>query len=208
MISCPNCKQQIAESSNFCIYCGNRLAASAEFGGPTPPPQDFSRPPEYPTNNTYFPPNPTQKGPNPVMITILILGICGLLFCGFLFIAMNGSSFRFDSLNSEPIPAFLSGELDNLAENVEQFRADVGRYPTNEEGLKALAVAPKGIKNWKGPYDDYNIDSTLIEGKKAIVYKNPGNAGPNTYSIIYYGLDQKPGGSDANADISVTRTKR
>lgn len=36
---------------------------------------------------------------------------------------------------------------------IEQFRHDVGRYPTTEEGLSVLVRAPSGDKDrWRGPY--------------------------------------------------------
>ena len=41
--------------------------------------------------------------------------------------------------------------LDVLKEGVIRFAKDVGRFPTEEEGLKALLENP-GVKNWKGPY--------------------------------------------------------
>jgi general secretion pathway protein G len=43
-------------------------------------------------------------------------------------------------------------QIRNLASAVEMFRLEVGRYPTQEEGLAALLVAPPGIVGWRGPY--------------------------------------------------------
>src|SRR6266571_1522472 len=53
-------------------------------------------------------------------------------------------------------------ELNLMAEALERFRSDVGRYPTNEEGLKCLERRPaafttnndKQSDNWFGPYLD------------------------------------------------------
>jgi len=59
-------------------------------------------------------------------------------------------------------------ELRMLADGLERFRADVGRYPTNEEGLASLRVRPYNsipgmradLTNWFGPYvdGDYELD--------------------------------------------------
>src|SRR5262249_25642965 len=59
-------------------------------------------------------------------------------------------------------------ELRMLADGLERFRVDIGRYPTNEEGLAGLRVRPynpiPGIRsdltNWFGPYvdGDYELD--------------------------------------------------
>src|SRR5579862_2463357 len=43
-------------------------------------------------------------------------------------------------------------QIDALDKALEQFRIDVGRLPTNEEGLAALNVAPANESNWGGPY--------------------------------------------------------
>jgi len=59
-------------------------------------------------------------------------------------------------------------ELRMLADGLERFRADVGRYPTAEEGLSGLIVRPGNanaatradLVNWFGPYvdGDYELD--------------------------------------------------
>src|SRR4030088_56543 len=43
-------------------------------------------------------------------------------------------------------------QIDALDKALEQFRLDVGRLPTTEEGLVALNAAPPGLVNWQGPY--------------------------------------------------------
>lgn len=50
-------------------------------------------------------------------------------------------------------------ELNALAEALERFKTDVERYPTNEEGLRCLAVKPAALMTeesgpsvWYGPY--------------------------------------------------------
>ena len=40
----------------------------------------------------------------------------------------------------------------NIALALDMFEMDVGRYPTNEEGLSALRTNPGSLPNWKGPY--------------------------------------------------------
>src|SRR3954467_2887783 len=43
-------------------------------------------------------------------------------------------------------------QIDALDKALDQFRLDVGRYPTNEEGLQALVTVPTGEPRWAGPY--------------------------------------------------------
>lgn len=43
-------------------------------------------------------------------------------------------------------------EVANLSAGLDLFKLDVGRYPTSQEGLKALLSAPAAAENWNGPY--------------------------------------------------------
>src|SRR5947209_7663617 len=43
-------------------------------------------------------------------------------------------------------------QLDAFDKALDQYRLDVGHYPTTEQGLQALNAAPSGIANWAGPY--------------------------------------------------------
>jgi len=60
-------------------------------------------------------------------------------------------------------------DLSVLAEGLERFKADVGRYPTTEEGLTSLMIRPHSVNNsvkdaqadmvnWYGPYVDRDIE--------------------------------------------------
>jgi len=43
-------------------------------------------------------------------------------------------------------------QIDALDKALDQFRIDVGHYPTSEQGLRALVVQPSGEPNWAGRY--------------------------------------------------------
>lgn len=43
-------------------------------------------------------------------------------------------------------------QIENLSSTLDLYRLEVGRYPTNEEGLEALVAEPAGLANWNGPY--------------------------------------------------------
>jgi len=77
------------------------------------------------------------------------------------------------------------------------FRLDVGRYPTTEEGLKALREKPSGAEAWLGPYLPKEIP--VDPWGKSYVYKCPGEHGD--YDLISYGLDGAEGGEGENQDI-------
>jgi len=43
-------------------------------------------------------------------------------------------------------------QINTLAQDLDLFLLDVGRYPTEQEGLKALVAAPPSLQRWAGPY--------------------------------------------------------
>jgi general secretion pathway protein G len=43
-------------------------------------------------------------------------------------------------------------QMKGMADAMELFRLDVGRYPSPEEGLQALIVKPPDLASWQGPY--------------------------------------------------------
>ena len=85
-----------------------------------------------------------------------------------------------------------------LEKALDTYRLDVGRYPTTEEGLQALMVAPASVAaRWSGPY--LKRESPLDPWGRPYVYRAPGANGE--YEVISYGKDGQPGGSGVDADI-------
>ena len=77
------------------------------------------------------------------------------------------------------------------------FRLDVGRFPTNQEGLRALRVPPAGVENWDGPY--LVRDVPLDPWGNPYQYRYPGTHGD--YDILSYGRDGREGGEGVDADV-------
>src|SRR5512136_469102 len=76
-------------------------------------------------------------------------------------------------------------QIELFGTALDAFRLDTGRYPTTEEGLKALREKPSGVDNWQGPYLPKEIP--VDPWKKPYVYKSPGDH--YDYDIISYGAD-------------------
>jgi general secretion pathway protein G len=89
-------------------------------------------------------------------------------------------------------------QISLLGTSLDTFRLDVGRYPTTEEGLRALRDKPGGLERWDGPYLKKEVP--LDPWGKPYVYKSPGDHGP--YDIMSYGADGTPGGENDNRDIT------
>jgi general secretion pathway protein G len=87
-------------------------------------------------------------------------------------------------------------QVEMFGTALDTFRLDVGRYPTNEEGLKALREKPSGAERWDGPYLPKEIPSD--PWGRPYVYLSPGNHGD--YDLMSYGADGIEGGEGENQD--------
>jgi general secretion pathway protein G len=90
-------------------------------------------------------------------------------------------------------------DISALRGMLHQFKLDTGRYPTTEEGLQALRVAPSDVQGWKGPYSDKDIP--MDPWNHEYVYQYPGTEGDDSFLLISYGADGAEGGEGDNADI-------
>ncbi|MBB6132269.1 general secretion pathway protein G [Massilia aurea] len=90
-------------------------------------------------------------------------------------------------------------QIEGFEKSLDTYRLDVGRYPTTEEGLSALMVAPPtATAKWNGPYMKKGIPPD--PWGNPYVYRSPGTTAE--YEIVSTGKDGQPGGTAENADIS------
>jgi general secretion pathway protein G len=89
-------------------------------------------------------------------------------------------------------------QIDALDKALDQFRLDVGRYPTSEEGLAALTTAPGSEPNWSGPYLKKGVP--MDPWGRPYVYQQPGSH--SDFDLMSYGKDGRPGGTGEDADIT------
>jgi general secretion pathway protein G len=78
------------------------------------------------------------------------------------------------------------------------YKLDTGIFPTTEQGLQALRVAPPGVNQWQGPYLPQEIP--VDPWGRPYLYKYPSEHGDEA-DIICYGADGQPGGESINADV-------
>jgi len=91
-------------------------------------------------------------------------------------------------------------EIGQIAQTLDLYKLEVGRYPTTQEGLQALISAPAGVTNWNGPYWKKN---TVPKDPWGSEYKYASPAANGTpYEILSYGADGKEGGEGPNKDIT------
>ncbi len=90
-------------------------------------------------------------------------------------------------------------QISLLEAALDEFRLDVGRYPSTEEGLKALIEKPADGENWDGPYLKKKLVPKDPWGRP-YKYKCPGDHGE--YDLYSYGRDGQPGGEGEDKDIT------
>lgn len=88
-------------------------------------------------------------------------------------------------------------QIEAFSKALDQYRLDVGRYPSTEQGLAALVTAPDRSGRWQGPYLSKALPMDPWGNRYA--YFSPGKRGE--YEILSYGRDGRPGGQDEDADI-------
>ena len=88
-------------------------------------------------------------------------------------------------------------QLDALEKSLDQYRIDVGQYPTSEQGLSALNERPAGESKWAGPYLKKGVP--LDPWGKPYQYKFPGEHGD--FDLMSYGKDGQAGGTGEAEDI-------
>jgi general secretion pathway protein G len=90
-------------------------------------------------------------------------------------------------------------QIDALDKALDQFRIDVGRYPTTEEGLQALVAQPSGEASWAGPYLKKGVPPD--PWGRPYLYQQPGTHGGD-FDLQSYGKDGRSGGAGEDADVT------
>ena len=94
-----------------------------------------------------------------------------------------------------------------LALALDAYMLDCGRYPTEDQGLKALVEKPilsPVPKNWNGPYIQ-TLTIPIDPWSNEYEYMVPGPGGL-PFGIRSYGADAIEGGQDNDKDITTWET--
>lgn len=89
-------------------------------------------------------------------------------------------------------------QIDLFEKALDQYRLDVGAYPTTEMGLNALIIRPVNLERWRGPYLKKEVPPDPWGG--AYLYKSPGDH--DDYDITSLGSDHQLGGVGEAADTN------
>ena len=120
-----------------------------------------------------------------LVILALIMGLVGPRMLGYLSRAKSQAAIA---------------QIDNLEGALDLYLLDVGRYPTEEEGLAALIEAPSAISTWHGPYLDEDAVPLDPWGYPYHYALLPSQNKPSVYSL---GQDNAEGGEGESADLGL-----
>lgn len=89
-------------------------------------------------------------------------------------------------------------QINALEQALDQYRLEVGHYPSTEQGLQALFIKPNNEPKWHGPYlKKYPPPDPW---GNPYIYKSPGEHAD--IDISSYGNDGRQSGKDEAADIN------
>lgn len=90
-------------------------------------------------------------------------------------------------------------QVERLSSVLDLYRLDVGRYPSEDEGLDALVERPADGERWNGPYLK-KADSLRDPWGRVYIYRFPGEHGE--YDLYSLGADGVEGGEGENQDLT------
>lgn len=85
-------------------------------------------------------------------------------------------------------------DIANIEIALDAFEVDCGRFPTTEEGLRALLEQPGGVTGWQGPY--LKRGSPKDPWGNPYMYRQPGQHNTSAYDLWSFGPDGQDGGGD------------
>jgi len=121
-----------------------------------------------------------------ILVVVVIIGLLASLVAPQLFKKVGSSKQK-----------TAQAQISMLETALKTFRLDNGRYPTTEDGLRALIVQPTGLRFWDGPYLEKDVPPD--PWGNPYMYKCPGDK--SEYEIMSWGGDGKAGGEGENRDI-------
>jgi general secretion pathway protein G len=102
---------------------------------------------------------------------------------------------KFTSRSEQARVAAARTDITNLGVALDAYEIDVGRFPSSDEGLRALIEAPASARNWTGPYIKKRVIPIDPWGN-LYIYRFPGQHNPGEYDLYSLGSDGREGTDD------------
>ena len=85
-------------------------------------------------------------------------------------------------------------EISTLEGALSLYEQDNGNFPSADQGLGALRVAPGNATGWHGPYLNHDVVNDPWE--HAYIYRCPGSHNQDSFDILSMGPDGQEGTAD------------
>lgn len=141
-------------------------------------------------------PRPAHAAGFTLLEMIVVLVIIGLIM-GIVGPRLFGQADKAKVQTAETQVRMIKGALETM-------RLDIGRFPSEQEGLTLLVdkpADPRLATRWSGPYLDDGVPADPWGNPYQYAPKASGKQPITLYST---GADGKPGGSDFDADVGYT----
>lgn len=89
-------------------------------------------------------------------------------------------------------------QLAQIDAALDLYRLDLGDFPSEEQGLKALIERPDGTRVWNGPYLN-RADGIIDPWGRPYRYERAADA--RAYLLMSFGADGKEGGEGEDVDV-------
>ena len=123
-----------------------------------------------------------------IMVVVIVIGILAATIIP-----------KFATTTYDARVSAAKGHIAELESALERFNVHMDRYPTADEGLKALVEAPSGDeKRWRGPYIKMLRPDPWGNPYQ---YRRPGVHHPTSFDLWSRGADGKDGGDAEAVDI-------
>jgi general secretion pathway protein G len=100
---------------------------------------------------------------------------------------------RFTGRSEQARQTAAKTDIANIKLALNIFEQDCGRFPSNEEGLRALMEAPGGVQEWHGPY----LESMPTDPwGREYVYRYPGVHNTRGFDLFSLGPDGREGSNN------------
>jgi len=139
---------------------------------------------------------PTRNAGFTLLEMIVVLVIIGLIM-GLVGPRLFGQADKAKVQTAETQVRMIKGALETM-------RLDIGRFPSEQEGLTMLVdkpADPRLASRWSGPYLDDGVPADPWGNPYQYAPKASGKQPITLYST---GADGKPGGSELDADVGYT----
>jgi len=138
-----------------------------------------------------FPSSPPRRVRGFTLLELLVVMVIIGLLAGYV-----GPKF-FGQIGKSEVKA-TRAQIDGLAKALDQYRIDMGHYPSTEQGLAVLVTKPADEPRWAGPYLAKAVPKDPWHNDYQ--YRSPGEHGE--YDLFSLGRDGRPGGEGEDADLT------